>query len=157
MTIRKLAALFTALIVLCLSCTALAETVSVGDSGLKLTLPEYMISEALTAEDIADDMVAYYYNDDMDLVFYQYDAEGVTLAEVLESVQDDESLSQFGSTTINDIEFVYMVGEETDDEGTYVYIDYVTVVNGNIVEILFFFDDTSVSQKTADVMNTITK
>lgn len=155
MTTRNLTALLIAVAMLCMALTASASVLMIGTTDLTIDLPDGIRSEALTAEDIADDMVAFYCNDDYDLAIYQYDAEGASLADLLEEINASDEISQSGTTTINGIDAVYCVGNETDGADSYMYIEYICMSGSDMVEMVFVMDDASASQAAADIMNTL--
>lgn len=155
MTTRNLTALLISIVMLCVALTASASVLTIGTTDLTIDLPNGIHSEALTAEDIADDMVAFYYNDDFELAIYQYDAEGASLEDLLEEINASDEISQSGTTTINGIDAVYCVGNETDGSDSYMYIEYICMSGSDMVEMVFVMDDASASQAAADIMNTL--
>ena len=157
MTLKKSIALLTALLLLCLGCTALAETLTIGTTDYTLEIGE-MEADELTLEDLADDMVGYYYGDEFDLALWQFDAEGATLDELLAYYEDDEAVTECGTTEINGIEAIYLTGSDTEASGyAYLYVDYLLLFDGDIVQISFYMDDAAASQAAADVMNTLSR
>ena len=146
---KKLIALVCAL-ALTLSCTAaFAATLSLGSH--TLTIPDSMSEDELTQEDIADDMVCFYYNDDVDFAVYSYPAEGYTLEEIVEETTNDDSYDQMGITTINDVETAYFV----ESEDSIYYVEYMIIENDTVHSIVFGFADTAANEQVLAIMETL--
>ena len=154
MTLKKSLALLTALVLFCLAGTALAKTLSIGTTDLTLDVTG-MKEESLTQEDLEDDVVAYLYNDEVDLCIYQYDADGYTLEELLEECQEDEEITQSGITDINGIQAMYYVGTFDYDGIEFIYITYCILWEEDLVQVDFYMMDAAASQTAADIMNTL--
>ena len=140
--------------------TVTGDSVAIGTTGLRLTLPTGFVEDALTQEDIADDMVAYWYSDLLDIIVYEEDGEGVTDSDVMEELQE-EGITQYGTTEMpSGIDFVYAVLSYTEDNETLVEVAYYTVTDNKLVSILFVMTDAekeAASAQSAAIIETVTK
>jgi len=138
-----------------LAYTALADAkLYIDETDLFLMMPDNWYEDTLTQDDIDDGMVGYYYCDTLDMGIYVDDLEGWTLDEVLASYVEDNPLES-GKTQINGRDFGYAVYEETDEDGTYYAIFYLTEYNDLLITFAFWMADPSASQQAADILNTL--
>ena len=150
---KKLVALMLVVLMTLTMTAAVAEIEMIGDTNLSLDLGDLEIYE-LTDEDAEDGVVLFFGDEDESMLclVMTYDAEGLTLQELAEEVmEDDETITASGYTTINGIECFCVVS--ADDEGNYVV--YLTVVDDTAVQFFFAYEEDS-AELTGVVMNTLT-
>lgn len=148
---KKIISLVMAALMAMIAVSALAETEMIGNSRLSLDLSGLEIYE-LDEEDIEDDAVLCFGNEEETMVcyVYEYASDGYTLQELeAEVLQEETGVTASGYTTINDIECFCMV---IDDEGNYVV--YFAIVDDEILQFEFEYQDDT-AELTGVVMNTL--
>lgn len=149
---KKLIALaFTALLLLT-TVPAFAELMTIPETNLKLDLGEMQAYE-LSQEDIDDSAVLSFgnQNDTVQAVAYVFEAEDVTLASLKEELEEDETTTAIGYTTINGVEALYWVCVEDGEN----YVCYFIMDGYNVVQIDFWYADHAAAQETGMVMATL--
>ena len=153
---KLIAALAVLTALLCACGLAFADEITLGSTGLTLTLPSGWQQDSLDATDISDGALCYWYNDDMDLVAY-LNSTDETLAELVADDQADSEIIEAGyvSGQPGGLSFGYSLYRDTDSEGTYYGMDYFTVSGGQVLEIIFFMDDTSYVSQAESILRTL--
>ena len=150
---KKIVALLLAVLMTLVAVSAIAETVTIGDTRLSIDLGELEVYE-LMEDDIEDGVVLFFGNEDASMLcmVMAYDSEGISLQELAEAmIEDDETITASGYTTINDVECFCVLS--TDDDGSYVV--YITIVDGLAVQFFFAYEEDT-AELTGVVMNTLT-
>ena len=127
--------------------------VTLGSSRVSIELPSGMTSDTLTSDDIAEDMVGYWYNNTLDMAAYVYAADGATVESIDAELGEDSDYTQHGITTVQStgMTFAYGVSTLTEDGETYTCIDYITIVDNQAIQLSFYMtpDNASAASATA--------
>ena len=112
----------------------------IGTTGLSFVLPSGFTPDELTAEDRESDVTAAYYNDEMDIVVYQYDAEGASAEEAAREFAEEfkgtlRPAQRCGSLDMIGIESTFTEGGETD-----ACESWVAVTGGQVIAIEFYYE-----------------
>ncbi|MBQ6504016.1 MAG: hypothetical protein IJI57_08915 [Flexilinea sp.] len=116
--------------------------VEIGTTGLSILIPEDYVSGELTEEDIADDMIAYYYSDAhlMDFDIYQFPSEGQSLEEYARAEAAEYGVEEITWWGLNDIEGARYYSSEEYDGQTFPCVTYILVAGDDFAEIAFWLD-----------------
>lgn len=140
-------------LVLLFTVCAFAETYELG--GVAFTIPDTMV-EVSDIDEEDDEFVVAFYNDDLDMVIYYCDSDGITPDEYLEQVSEESDI-QHGTTQINGIDCVYVVTAETDEDGDYTCVEYAAQDGDGYVVFDFYFEDDSANETILEIMNSLEK
>jgi len=153
---KKTIAIVLSLVMLLLCTSALADVVTLGSTGLRVTIPSSYEEDALTDEDEEEGMIGYYYNNQIDVAIYAFDAEGYDLATWADYFCSEYDPSANGETVINGTTFYYLFYTVQDEEyGEYLCLEYLTVINNQIADLCFYFTDVSLSSQVSTIMETV--
>lgn len=140
--------------------TASAGTgIALSGTRMALLIPDYFQTEEISADDAAEGMVGYWYDNILSISVYVSNGEGETVDSILEELKQDEDYAQTGLTTMpSGIVFAYGVLSYTDEGEQCIGVDYYTVLDGN--EIGFEFgmneaDKTEASAEAARIIETV--
>ena len=143
------------LALLTLFSAALADTVALGTTGLGLVLPSSYKADALTDEDIANELVGVYISPDIELDIYQYDAMGLTAAELADSLTGESGVTETGSLTLNGMEVGYALYSQTEAGETWYCASYMLVQDGTAVDLSFWMTDSTLRTEAAETMKSL--
>ena len=131
---------------------------AIGSTRLSVVLGTGYTADELTSEDIADDMVNCWYSDSLMIVAYAWTADADSAEEILAQLQEEGTYDQTGVTEINGLPFAYAVSAEDIDGVNYTEIDYLTVLDGQEIQIGFLMlteENETASVEAANVMNSV--
>ena len=141
-----------------------AETVSLrlGTSAFTVMVPAHFTEGEMTAEDIADDQVAYYRSDAtlLDFDVYQFSKEGYP--DALADFVTEEAAEYNGTDIVTDAEIngitagSYRSVEESDGVD-YPVITYAFEDNGEYVEIAFWLDGDTAEAEADAIISTLSR
>ena len=153
---KKLVLTLTMILALLICGTALASGVTLGNTGITLTLPSGYQEDTLDSEDISEGAVGCWIGSRLVVIAYVAD-DDATLDEVLTDYASESGTvgSGYCSSPLGGLTFAYVVYEESDTDGTYYGADYFTVVDGRLVDICFFAESEDDLQLAEDIMSTL--
>jgi len=154
---KKFVSLLLSFILLTVSCSALASTISVGNTGLTLSISNDFDEDSLTQDDINDGIVGYWYNDNIDLAIIVND-DDYTVDDLLSYYSSDNTVTKSGiiSNGPAGLRFGYIQYSDTDDNGDKYYgIEYFTEYSGSLIEFCFYMYSTRYSSEAESIMQTL--
>ncbi|MBO4367732.1 MAG: hypothetical protein J5859_03380, partial [Clostridia bacterium] len=116
---------------------ASAEETQIGETGLIIDIPEDLIADEVTKEDLEEGLAAYYYNDAYTLGIYLYDADGASIADAAEYYSSESEVLQAGITRINGLDAAYYTYSEDYEGEDYSCVSYIFKAGSDFVELSF--------------------
>jgi len=149
-----------------LAACAVAETAGtkvfqLGDSVYTIEIPDSFVEGERTAEDIADDMVAYMHSPEtlLDFDVYMFDKEGYpeTIAEfVAQEAAEYEAAEVVTDGDINGIDAGWYRATEAYEGKEYTTLTYVLEDGTHYVEIAFWLDGETAEAEAQAIIGTLT-
>ena len=109
-----------------------------GDSGIWLTLPADTWSDPLGEEDTANDMVACWFVDDLEIQAYVYTSDS-TLAEMAAAFRGDEAYTSCTELTLADCEALSFRMDTVSGGESWSCIGYLLQTENSFVELAFWY------------------
>lgn len=135
------------------------QTLRLGTSVYTIEVDASYAEGELTAEDLADDMVAYMKSPDilMDFDVYQFSKEGWpdTLEGIMLQEKEKYNASGWGTQQVNGIDMGWFDAEEEYEGVTYETYTYILDSGDDYVEITFWLDGENAAQDAEKIMESI--